>query len=267
VEEILRLVFGSGWGYLYFAFGNLVTIWVGLTLGNRLWRDFHLPYNLLAIVRKNDLGWIFGFSALAEDEEIARTLDKRMYLLYGDLKRIGIVSHKRDSIGSPDQFEHKTSCNLIGFDKLLQKRLGGIGDLVVQSKIKSIILLWRPYLHDQANTKILEVMITSSLCTFGYEVPYTWKRQSFEFIRMFFLESLVFSGHVDINNIYNMLEAQSYLISGKQKKLDYRTFEEDFYVVFKSDQRQEYDQEPLIRLLESSARAFEQLANNNRRQK
>jgi hypothetical protein len=43
---------------------------------------------------KNYLVKIFGFSVLAEDEEIPRTLDKHMYLLYRDLKRIGIVSHK-----------------------------------------------------------------------------------------------------------------------------------------------------------------------------
>jgi hypothetical protein len=265
LEEFLRLVFGSGWGYLFFAFGNLVTIWVGLTLGNKLSKDFHLPYHILAIFRKNDLGWIFGFSALAEDEEIARMLDRRLYLIYGDLKRLQVVSHKRDSIGTPDQFEHKASVNLIGFDKLLQKRLSGVGDRIVQDEIRELISLWRPYLHDQSNSRILEVIVTSLLCVLGYDIPYSWKRNSFEFIRMFFLDSLVYFGQVDMDNIYTMLEAQKYLITFGVKTNRYKSEEDLFFTEFESDERKEYNQEPLIRLLESSAQAFEQFANNTRR--
>ena len=146
--------------------------------------------------------------------------------------------------------------NLLGIDKLFQKRLSRVGDQSKQQRILDLIALWKPYLTYNCNSKLIEVLLISILCVYGYEVPYEWKKQSFSFIRFHFLGDFLLSGKISIDDIYNMLDAEEYLIKSDTQQIDYQNETEQILLVFESNTKKQFNNDPIVKLLKDTSDKF-----------
>ncbi len=268
METILQKLISGGYSQLLLAIATIGSFLLGLgPFGRWVNRYLHLPYFLVFILKLKPIGRVLPVTKLAEEISIGKQIDRRLYLLHGDYRKLTIVSFRKNSIGSFGQFDHSPNVNLLGFDKIFFKRLYGVGDRVQQVRVQKLLKIWRPYLTDQADSQILEVIQTSILCILGCDIPFEWKEHCFQVIRFHFLSSYMLSGDINLDELYLMLDAEKYLIKCGERFDDFKDVQLDIISCFRNDDRQNHNNEAISLLIRQETVAFYQFGDHIRRTK
>jgi len=261
VDTILTKFVESWLGSLYFIIGNAVTIWVGLTLGNRISKDIHLPYWFIKFFRKNEYGLAFPVSNLTNNQVLARKVEKALYGLHGDFKKLGIINDRKNSVGTPYQFDHRTDVEVLGIDRIFLMRFENIGSRFQQYRFLTLLNLFSSYVQGHINSELLEVLQTITLNIFGYEIPFAWRERSFKIIRSHFLRPFIFNGVVNITILDDLIEMQELLIPRNQY-VNYKNLEKRILDDFRYDDRQNHNDEQIAKLLRQTKIAFYNYGDN-----
>jgi hypothetical protein len=262
VEEILQKAIAGGYIQLVLGLSTFLSFLISLTpFGDKIRKFFHLPYWFVWIFRKDSHRFLNPISNSCPDKELSHKIDRRLYVLQGDCKKLGIVSQKPRSIGSPDQFIHVSKMEVINLDSLFKKRFDNLGDDESNETISEIINFWKPHLIGEIDSKILQVVQISILCRLGFQIPFNWKLDSFEWIRYYFLKSYLMEGSISKSNLQNCFRAESYLIQKGASTSKYIARRRQIFKLDTNDRRKDLMDERVIGLLHDTRLIFDEFAN------
>jgi hypothetical protein len=173
---------------------------------------------------------------------------------------MGICTHKSNSIGTLDQFNHTGKLENPGIDSLFVKRFSNLGeenDLIVIEILK----FWKPHIIGNVDSIIIEVIQTSILCRLGFMVPFSQKLKCQEWIRIYFLKQYLLEGKINSKILLKVVVAEGYLIQIGHQLEGYDFARNQFLRIFNSDERKNLGSETVATLLKNSNIAFDEFAN------
>lgn len=265
MEEILQKFIAGGYSQLILALSTVLSFLLALSpIGENIRKGFHLPYWFVWLLRRDKTGFLNPISNSCTDKKLARRIDRRLYVLHGDYKKLGIISNKPRSIGSLAQFQHRSNVETINLDSLLRKRFDNLGDDESDDTISEILSFWKPHLTGEIDSKLLQVVQISILCRLGFQIPFSWKVDCLEWIRYYFLKSYLMEGKISKLQLRDCFTAEFYLI---QKGIQVDRYWEERKKILKYDsnileeRRQDLNSERVIGLLHDTRAIFNHYAN------
>jgi hypothetical protein len=262
VEEILQKVIAGGYIQLVLGLSTFLSFIISLSpIGDKIRKRFHLPYWSVWLFRRNAYGFINPISNYCVDKILAHKIDRRLYVLHGDCKKLGIISHKPKSIGSPDQFVHLSKMEVINLDSLIRKRFDNLGDIETDDNISVILNFWKPHLIGVIDSKIIQVIQISILCRLGFQIPFNWKLDCLEWIRYYFLKSYLMEGTISKSNLQDCFRSELFLIQKGKSATQYLARRRQFFKLDTKDKRKDLTNERVIGLLHDTRIIFDQFAN------
>jgi hypothetical protein len=256
--DLLKSVLDNGWSLLLLAIVTIAPFITPITpLGDFIKKRLHLPYWCVWLIRKKSKRIVFWVARSHSDTKLGRIIDRRLYLLHGDYKKLGIVSNKSGTIGSPDEFDHNPKITVIHLDNLLRSRLSNLGDERLNIRVLEILDFWQPHLLGEINSKIIEVVQFSILCSLGFDIPFEWKLSCSDYIRTYFMMPYIKTGNISKQELLDLVQAEEFLMKLGENLREYEIESDDFVADFIFDMRtQHLTSNPISWLLADSKRAF-----------
>jgi hypothetical protein len=177
---------------------------------------------------------------------------------------MGICSHKPNSIGTLDQFNHTGKLENPGIDSLFVKRFSNLGeenDLIVEE----ILSFWKPDLIGNIDSNLVQIVQISILSSLGFTIPFEWKVKCLELIRLHFLKSYLLEGKITRQAITNCFRAEYYLIQKGQPVNLYSERRKTIFARDNNDRRKDLNNERVIGLLYDTRIIFDEYANTKNR--
>lgn len=168
-----------------------------------------LPYQVWKIVfikRQNLL-----YLPRQETKNQVIEADRLLYSLHGLYKMLGIASSRIDLLGYPQQFRH-TLVEYQEIETSLQQIYARYLPKLEYQQVYKIIKLWSPYLHAKFDSRIIEVIQTSTLVELGYEIPVGNKLELLSFIRDFYIGKYFAQGKRSFRYLEDLISSLEYLL-------------------------------------------------------
>jgi hypothetical protein len=259
VEAILQKFIAGGYSQLILAVATVGSFLLGVSpIGTFFKKRFYLPYWFAKLLHRQ--GFVSPLTKSCEDKNLAAQIDRRLYVLNGNYRKMGICSHKPNSIGTLDQFNHTGKLENPGIDSLFVKRFSNLGeenDLTVEE----ILSFWQPHIIGNVDSIIIEVIQTSILCRLGFMVPFSQKLKCQEWIRIYFLKQYLLEGKINSKILLKVITAEGYLIQRGKQLNKYKIERNQFLSIFINDERKNLESESVATLLRNSNNAFDEFAN------
>jgi hypothetical protein len=257
IENLLRNFFATGWMTATGWFLTFVGALIGFApYGMYLRKFLHLPYFVACVLKLRLPGNFLDISYNHNDLSFYHQMDRRIYLLFGDFKKLGIINPKSRVIATVNQFEHRKNLEpTLDIDKMFNRRLDGIGDDIQRDEISQIFQLWNNYLIGEFNSELIEVVFVSILVRLGYKIPGKWKRKCYEIIRLNFMKAYNLTGKVEIQKIKDMLDAQGWLINPGKSDDNYLINFRNIYKIYNHNKRS-FDTETLTSMIQKATQLF-----------
>jgi hypothetical protein len=261
--DFLKSALENGWSQLLLALLTVLPIITQVTpLGDSIKKRLHAPYWYVWLIRKKSKKIVFWIARAHLDNKLGWIIDRKLYLLHGDYKKLGIVSNKLGTIGSPDEFDHNPKITVIHLDNLLRSRLSNLGDDELDDRVLEILDFWRPHLLGEINSKIIEVVQFSILCSLGFDIPFEWKLSCSDYIRAYFMMPYIKTGDISKRELLDLVKAEEFLMKSGEKRNRYRIISDKFIADFNKDDRtKNLISGPTSWLLADSKRAFNQFGD------
>jgi hypothetical protein len=212
---------GQWFYYVFNILGTMVTIWVGLTLSNRISKYFHLPFFLYKLKRNQNGHTLEITSSLLEylgsNSSSLMQVDQGFYNLQGLYKSYGITTNIPSSVGKPNQFISGIRFGASCLDQSILKCFDHIESKVIRREIYRIIRFYRRQLRGTVDSDLLLAINLSILSQLGADLPYEWKIGSYNYLKTVFISGLLDYGYVQKQDLYNLARAESLLIQNGQK--------------------------------------------------
>jgi hypothetical protein len=256
--DFLKSALENGWSQLFLALLTVLPIITQVTpLGEAIKKRLHAPYWYVWLIRKKSKRIVFWIARAHPDNKLGRIIDHRLYLLHGDYKKLGIVSNKSGTIGSPDEFDHNPKITVTHLDNLLRSRLSNLEDERLEIRVLEILDFWQPHLLGEINSKIIEVVQFSILCSLGFDIPFEWKLSCSDYIRTYFMMPYIKTGNISKQELLDLVQAEEFLMKSGENLLRYVKASNEFTDDFILDRRtKNLTSDPISWLLADSKRAF-----------
>jgi hypothetical protein len=253
--------------YVFNILGTIVTIWVGLTLSNRISRYVHLPFFLYQLKRNRNGYTLEVISGLVDhlgiNSPTLRQVDQGFYNLQGLYKSYGITSNIPRSIGTPNQFIPGIRFQATCLDQNILKCFDGVESKVVRKEIYLIVKFYRRQLRGTVDSDLLMAINSSILSQLGADLPYEWKISSYNYLKTVFISGLLENGNIQKLDLYNLARAESLLIQKGQKynKIKYTKDQLEELLDDPEHERRDLQSGPCYEFLSDFDRAWKQLSH------
>jgi hypothetical protein len=144
----------------------------------------------------------------------------------------------------------------------LRARLSNLGDEKLDIRAVEILDFWRPHLLGEINSKIIEVVQFSILCSLGFDIPFEWKLSCSDYIRTYFMLPHIKTGDISKRELLYLVQAEEYLMKSGERQIRYKIVSNKFIDDFRNDERTKHlTSDPISWLLGDSKRAFNQFGD------
>jgi hypothetical protein len=253
--------------YVFNLLGNIVTIWVGLTLSNRISRYFHLPFFLYQLKRNQNGHTLEVTSSLLEslgsNSVSLMQVDRGFYHLQGLYKSYGITTNIPGSVGKPDQFISGIRFQASCLDQNILKCFDGVESKIVRKEIYLIVKFYRRQLRGTVDSDLLLAINLSILSQLGADLPFEWKIGSYNYLKTVFISGLLENGNIQKLDLYNLARAESLLIQKGQKynSIDGTRKQLKYFLEDPKHERRDLKSGPCYEFLSNFDRVWKQLSH------
>jgi len=217
---------------IYFLFGNGVTIWVGLTLTNRISKTFQVWYPIVHLygrsTRKgyflNIVGSIPGVTP--KQKYIRYKLERLLYITNGFYKSLEVTTNRKGCIGEKEQFKRGLILESTSVGNFVLQLLDFAKYPDIQLQAREVLKFWKKFLDENPPTIIIWIFQLSLISVFGGKIDPKAKQIAYEEICKFFLNDLVTKGSIKYSDLESIYYAASFLTKPSRRN-EFEVFVED----------------------------------------